>query len=218
MEENSMADADPVALQPEKGRRTRARRQAPLVRRQDLLAVTVNCLARLGPRGTTGREICRQAGVSHGLLRHYFINPDNLLLETYDQLCEQLLAHVEAEVIPYEADPWDALHRFFVAVFSKEWAGPDIIGAWMVFWQLVRSREDFQLVSERFNLRQRALMDRIAQRLPGERDAGQLADAIAILSAILDGLWIEFYLSETRTPAERCIALCERAARMLFAA
>lgn len=27
----------------------------------------------------TGREICRQAGVSHGLLRHYFQKPDNLL-------------------------------------------------------------------------------------------------------------------------------------------
>ena len=65
--------------------RRRVRRQAPTVRRQDLLAVTISCLARLGARGTTGREICRQAGVSHGLLRHYFKNPENLLLETYQE-------------------------------------------------------------------------------------------------------------------------------------
>ena len=69
-------------IEPKPARR-RASRQAPDVRRHDLLAATINCLARLGPRGTTGREICRQAGVSHGLLRHYFADPENLLLETY---------------------------------------------------------------------------------------------------------------------------------------
>lgn len=211
-----MPETDIIAT--EKPARARAKRQAPLLRRQDLLAVTVSCLARLGPRGTTGREICRQAGVSHGLLRHYFRNPDNLLLETYEQLCDQLLAHLEAEITPFEADPWQALHHFFVAVFSEEWASPDIIGAWMVFWQLVRSREDFAAVSISFNLRQRALLERVVSRLPARPAALPLADSIAILSAVLDGLWIDFYLSEARTPGDRCISLCEQTARRLFAA
>lgn len=196
----------------------RVKRESPLVRRKDLLDATVSCLARLGPRGTTGREICRQAGVSHGLLRHYFRNPDNLLFETYEQLCDDMLAHVEAVVAPFEADPWQALHQFFVAVFSDDWASPDIIGAWMVFWQQVRCRDDFAAVSHRFNLRQRALLERIVDRLPPHLDRPALADAIAILSAVLDGLWIEYYLSDTRTPHGRCIALCDQAARQLFAA
>ncbi len=196
----------------------RARRESPLVRRGDLLAATVNCLARLGPRGTTGREICRQAGVSHGLLRHYFRNPDNLLLETYEQLCEDMLAHLEAVATPFEADPWDALHRYFVAVFSDEWASPDIIGAWMVFWQQARSREDFAAVSDAFNRRQRALLERLVARLPVLGAGLPMEDAIALLSAVLDGLWIEYYLSDTRTPRARCIALSDEAARRLFSA
>lgn len=197
-------------------RRARTKRQPPLERRQDLLAVTVSCLARLGPKGTTGREICRQAGVSHGLLRHYFRNPDNLLLETYEQLCDQLIAHLEAEISPLQDDPWTALRHFFVASFSKDWAGPDIIGAWMVFWQLVRSREDFAAVSASFNSRQRALMEQIVRRLPQREGMPPLADAIAILSAVQDGLWIEYYLSEDRTPKDRCVMLCEEAASRLF--
>jgi TetR/AcrR family transcriptional regulator, transcriptional repressor of bet genes len=192
-----------------------AKRQPPEERRQDLIRATVACLARLGPRGATGREICREAGVSHGLLRHYFDNPDNLLLETYERLCDQLLAHVEREA-PVEGEPWEALHLFFVAVFSEEWASPDMIGAWMVFWQLVRTREDFAAVSARFNQRQRALLESLVQRLPGARDEAALDEGIAILSAVLDGLWIEFYLSEERTPRERAVALCDRAARRLF--
>lgn len=203
---------------PEPTRESRARRESPLVRRKDLLAATVSCLARLGPRGTTGREICRQAGVSHGLLRHYFRNPDNLLFETYEQLCEDMLAHLEAAASPFAADPWDALHRYFVAVFSDQWASPEIIGAWMVFWQQARSREDFAAVSDSFNRRQRALLETLVTRLPIRSAPVPLADAIAILSAVLDGLWIEYYLSDSRTPHDRCIALCDAAARRLFSA
>lgn len=209
-----MIETDIVAK--DRPKRTRAKRQPPLERRQDLLAVTVSCLARLGPKGTTGREICRQAGVSHGLLRHYFRNPDNLLLETYELLCEQLITHLEAEIGEIGDDPNAALTRFFNAAFSKEWASPDVIGAWMVFWQLVRSREDFAAVSANFNQRQRSLMDQIASQLPRSSNALPLADSVAILSAVLDGLWIEFYLSEERTPKERCIALCEETAARLF--
>jgi AcrR family transcriptional regulator len=207
---------------PESGRKPRVRRASPLVRRGDLLAAAVSCLARLGPRGTTGREICRQAGVSHGLLRHYFRNPDNLLLETYEQLCEDMLAHLEAVATPCAADPWAALHRYFVAVFSDEWASPEIIGAWMVFWQQARSRADFAAVSDAFNVRQRVLLERLVTRLPVSAEASAptlpMADAIALLSAMLDGLWIEYYLSENRTPRARCVALCEAAVRKLFAA
>jgi TetR/AcrR family transcriptional regulator, transcriptional repressor of bet genes len=210
-----------MASAPQPLRKPRVRRESPLVRRGDLLAATVSCLARLGPRGTTGREICRQAGVSHGLLRHYFRNPDNLLLETYEQLCEDMLAHLEAVAAPFAADPWDALHRYFVAVFSDEWASPEIIGAWMVFWQQARSREDFAAVSDAFNVRQRELLERLIACLPVPAAASSpslpLADAIALLSAVLDGLWIEYYLSDTRTPRARCVALCEAAARRLFA-
>ncbi|WP_295530843.1 TetR family transcriptional regulator C-terminal domain-containing protein [Novosphingobium sp. Chol11] len=211
-----------MASLPEQVRKPRARRASPLARREDLLAATVSCLARLGPHGTTGREICRQAGVSHGLLRHYFSNPDKLLLETYEQLCEDMLAHLEAVALPFAANPWDALHRYFVAVFSDEWASPEIIGAWLVFWQQARSREDFAAVSHDFNLRQRALLEQLVVQLTAAAMAPPpilpMADAIALLSAVLDGLWIEYYLCDDRTPRARCVALCDAAARMLFAA
>lgn len=196
----------------------RRRRASPLVRRADLVAATVNCLARLGAKGATGREICRQAGVSHGLLRHYFRNPDNLLLETYEQLCEDMLSQLEAAARPGEGTPGEALHRYFVAVFSDDWASPEIIGAWMVFWQQARSRADFAAVSARFNFRQRDLLERLVTQLPQQTDALPMADAIALLSAVLDGLWIEYYLSDQRTPRERCVALCDAAVRRLFGA
>jgi len=192
------------------------KRQSPTVRREELLAITVSCLARLGPRGTTGREICRQAGVSHGLIRHYFRNPDNLLLETYEQLCDHMLAALEATLAEVETDPWGGLRRFYTAVFSQQWANADIIGAWMVFWQLVRSREDFAAVSEAYNEKQRILLHRALSLLPQRDDAPPLDNTIAIISAVMDGLWIEVYLAPTRTPPEACVELCQQTTQRLF--
>ena len=198
-------------------KRPRSGRTDPIVRRQDLLAVTLSCLARLGPRGTTGREICRQAGVSHGLLRHYFDNPDNLLLETYQQLCERFLARFGEELIPTDLDPWETLDRFFLVLFSEEWASADVLGAWMAFWTLVRTNAEFRAVSEAYNLRLRALLATATARLPrGERALPQ-DQAVALLSALMDGVWLDFCLAPERASRAEAAAICSVGARRLFA-
>jgi TetR/AcrR family transcriptional repressor of bet genes len=200
-------------IEPKPARR-RASRQAPDVRRHDLLAATINCLARLGPRGATGREICRQAGVSHGLLRHYFTDPENLLLETYLELCNTFIARFAEELRAPDPDPWKALDSFFAVLFSDEWASFDILGAWLAFWTLVRNNQDFAKVSEDFNRRLRELLQAGVARLP---TAGRIphADVAAILSAVMDGLWLEYCLSPDRLPRERAIELCSLTLRRL---
>ena len=200
-----MTSAPPPFSAPE---RRRARRQAPLARRQDLFDVTIACLARLGPRATTGREICRQAGVSHGLLRHYFANPDNLLLETYQYVCETFLARFQREISEAADDAAAALDRFFLATFSAEWTSSDILGAWMAFWTLVRSNEDFAAVGEDYNRRLSALVASAVARLDHPAGTPPPADSVAILLAVMDGLWLDFCLSPTRLTRDRAIALC----------
>lgn len=159
--------------------------------------------------------VCRQAGVSHGLLRHYFDNPDNLLLETYQQLCDHFLARFEAELLAAHADPWEALDGFFAVLFSDEWASSDILGAWMAFWTLVRSNEDFAEVSESYNRRLRALLDTAFLRLPHTPDGLAREDAIPILSAVMDGLWLDFCLSPSRLSRDRALALCSLTLRRI---
>ena len=197
----------------EKSARHQATRQSPEVRRQDMLAVTINCLARLGPRGTTGREICRQAGVSHGLLRHYFNNPENLLLETYQELCDQVITRFEEEAALPADNPWQTIDRLFAALFSDQWANSDILGAWIAFWTLVRSNEEFAKVSEDHNRKLRTLLANAVSLLP----RGQMApdDVATLLSAVMDGLWLDVCLSPTRLPRDRAITLGQMTLRQL---
>lgn len=186
----------------------RSPRQDAEDRRQELLQVTISCLARLGPKATTGREICRQAGVSHGLLRHYFDNPENLLLETYQQLSDHFLERFEQELLASSDDPWEAMDRFFAVLFSEEWSSSDVLGAWMAFWTLVRTNDEFAEASEAFNRRLRALLGAAFDRLPSQPGGIARDDAIAILSAVMDGLWLDFCLSPSRLSRERALELC----------
>ncbi|HKX36099.1 MAG TPA: TetR family transcriptional regulator, partial [Rhizorhapis sp.] len=48
-----------------------------------MIDATAACLAEKGVGGTSVRAICLRAGVSSGLLRHYFDGVDALIAETY---------------------------------------------------------------------------------------------------------------------------------------
>lgn len=190
-------------------------RQDSALRRQDLLSVTLTCLAELGPRGTTGREICRRAGVSHGLLRHYFRNPQNLLLETYEALCNRFIERFEALLGEADSDPWHTFDRFFAELFSDDWASPELLGAWQAFWTMVRSEPAFAAKNEQFNDRLRALLGSAILRLPN-RGAMPLDEAVAVVSALMDGFWLDMCLAPKRTQRERALGLCKSAIKTLL--
>jgi AcrR family transcriptional regulator len=193
--------------------KARARRKTPQDRRQDLLAVAVTCLAELGPRGATGREICRQAGVSHGLLRHYFETPEALFLEAYRGLCDRFLTAFDARLADDGRTPQSALDAFFEAQFSADWANPDILGAWIAFWTLTRTDPAFAVVNEAYNRRLGDLLDQALRRLPPS--ALDPAEAAKILLATMDGLWLEVCLRPDTDKRAEAVALCRTTLRRL---
>lgn len=195
--------------------RPRVRREDPEVRRQELLRATVTCLARLGPNGTTGREICRQAGVSHSLLRHYFGNPQTLLLEAYSQLCDGFIARLETD-LDGQDDPWKAFDTLFRLHLSEEWAGSDVLGAWIAFWTLVRARGDFAEVRDSFSERLARLIAGIIARLPERKDGPVPANAASIIGGVMDGIWLEYGLSSKPMSRDHAIALCNETARRVL--
>jgi TetR/AcrR family transcriptional repressor of bet genes len=193
----------------------RARRKTPADRRQDLLAAVIACLARLGPRGATGREVCRQAGVSHGLLRHYFETPEALFTAAYGDLCDRFLAEFEARLTDASLSPEAALDAFFAVQFSEAWANPDILGAWIAFWTLTRTDPAFAAVNAAYNQRLRALIERALARLNLGLD---LASAAQILASVMDGLWLETCLRPDAAGRAEAVRLCRLTLRALAGA
>ncbi|WP_283136444.1 TetR/AcrR family transcriptional regulator [Rhizohabitans arisaemae] len=69
------------------------------VRRQELVDACLRVVSRLGLAGTTTREISREAGVSHGIIAHYFSGKDDVLRaalqRSYELLAERIRVRIE---------------------------------------------------------------------------------------------------------------------------
>ena len=179
------------------------RRAEPDERRELLVAATLRCLARDGHAGISVRRIATEAGVSVGLLNHHFGSIDALIADTYQKIASELTTALLHE-IAQAGTPAEKLDAFLVGSFSSRVMDPQLLGVWVVFWSLIRHSEH---VSQSHEKSYRAYLDLLRQLL------GDLAvsEGFVIhdtrlaaigLSAMLDGLWIEWCLNpETFTPA-----------------
>ncbi|MBW7926331.1 MAG: TetR family transcriptional regulator C-terminal domain-containing protein, partial [Burkholderiaceae bacterium] len=78
---------------------------------------------------------------------------------------------------------------------------------------LVRNSPEFAAVSVDYNARLHALLDQAVARLP----AGPVPprDIAALVSAAMDGLWLDYSLSSERLPRERALGLARTMLRRL---
>ncbi|HEU5443638.1 MAG TPA: TetR family transcriptional regulator, partial [Steroidobacteraceae bacterium] len=71
-------------------RQSSAREEPEEARRQQLIEVTIDSLAEVGYVGSTLAQIAHRAGVSPGLVAHYFGDKDGLLEATFRTLARRI--------------------------------------------------------------------------------------------------------------------------------
>jgi AcrR family transcriptional regulator len=182
---------------------TKNRRAEPDERREMLVAATLRCLVRDGHAGISVRRIATEAGVSVGLLNHHFGSIDALIADTYQKIASELTTALLQE-IQRAGTPAQKMDAFLTGSFSPRVMDPQLLGVWVVFWSLIRHSEH---VSQSHEKSYRAYLDLLRQLL----DDMAASEGFVIhdtrlaaigLSAMLDGLWIEWCLNpETFSPA-----------------
>jgi AcrR family transcriptional regulator len=199
-------------------------RQPPPVRRQALIDATIECLKRYGHDGLSIRTISAQAGVSVGLINHHFPNKNALVAAAYRHINASLIAGMQAAVARAGKSPQARMRAFLEAWFSAPSLDADALTVWLVFWGLYRHsrliqrvhREDYQdyvnllrgLLAELLpRAPRRARVRRGLRRVPpGRVDLGLAAIG---LTALLDGLWLEWCLEPGRFRPAEAVELCE---------
>jgi TetR/AcrR family transcriptional repressor of bet genes len=179
------------------------RRVEPDERRELLVAATLRCLARDGHAGISVRRIATEAGVSVGLLNHHFGSIDALIADTYHKLASELTSALRQE-IQQAGTPAEKMDTFLVGSFSPRVMDPKLLGVWVVFWSLIRHSDD---VSQSHEKSYRAYLDLLRSLLDdlAASEGFVIHDtrlAAIGLSAMLDGLWLEWCLNpDTFSPA-----------------
>jgi len=187
-------------------------RQDPDTRRQALVDATLRCLAERGVEQTSIRNICREAGVSVGLVSHYYSGKDALIADVYARVADGLLASLLAEVERAEGRSARArLTAFFRASFSPVVLDPELMRAWLSFWGMMHRSELIAEVHARTYGETLATLEGLLTDLAREEDRPNLDVRLAAigLSGLLDGLWVEWCLHSGTFSPDEGVRLCE---------
>jgi betaine-aldehyde dehydrogenase len=162
------------------------------VRRAQLIEVTIDSLAEVGYVGTTLAEIARRAGVSPGLVAHYFGDKDSLLSGAFRTLARSLAARVRARL----ALAHSARGRVQAVIdtnLAPEEFDKRTGTAWLAFWGQVLHVEGLKRVQTAYQRRMLSnLRSDLRLMIPGD-EARSLA---AMIAAMIDGVWLRAALSE----------------------
>src|SRR3546814_3800251 len=93
----------------------------------------------VGSSDLSVRSICMRAGVSSGLLRHYFDGVDALIAETYRATSAQLSETVNAAAAAAGQDKRARLIAYVTANFQPPVANPTLLSTWIPFWSLIKT-------------------------------------------------------------------------------
>lgn len=186
-------------------------RESADARRTALIDATAACLAERGLAGTNVRAICARAGVSPGLLRHYFGGIDALVAATYEATSDRMDAIFAGAVGAAGPDPRARLNAYLTASFRPPVTDPELLGAWTAFWALARSDAHMAAIHAESYAGYRAQLCALLVAC-GAPDAEPLA---IMLTAMVDGLWLELSLDPGSFGADAAVAMVERAVAAL---
>lgn len=188
-------------------------REDPDVRRQALIEATLTCLARDGVEGASVRRICDEAGVSAGLLRHYFGSKDRLIAESYRHVSRELLEPTEAFAAAAELTPHERLYRAIDVSMRPPIASAERLQVRLAFWHIAPNNTEVGRAHRRIRADYLAATTRLVEDAAAADgvavDTGGLANG---LSVMLDGFWLKMVLEPRRySPKEM-----HRACRLLL--
>lgn len=189
-------------------------RAEPDARRLSLIVATARVLAQDGVAGTSVRAIAVEAGVSPGLVGHYFPGVDALVADTYAHVEARVSEALDAALAAAGSDPRARLDAYVTASFAPPIADPQLLATWIAFWSLVRSRP---AIARQHDQQYAAFRHRLEQLLGacGLPAARHRHAAIAI-TALVDGLWLELCLSPQTFDAGEASEIARAALDALF--
>ncbi|HEX7072453.1 MAG TPA: TetR/AcrR family transcriptional regulator [Hyphomicrobiaceae bacterium] len=171
-------------------------KKAPGVRRQELIDATFRCLRDCGVAETSVRTIAAEAGLSLGMVRHYFNSKDELLAATYRDMSERLKEQTQEILRRTPPDPLSQLVAFINAGLQPPLLDRSYVRIRFLFFELTHTNPVVKRVHEeiysRFERQLLTLVTAVAKHYGRDADCRMITRTI---TAYLKGIWAEWTLS-----------------------
>ena len=173
------------------GNRRKFRREGETVRRDALIEAALQLMAEGGAQAATVRAIADRAGVTPGLIRHYFHSKEDLTRAAYTTLMSRMIAANVAVLETAPADPVVRLAAFVAASLRPPVVDAEALGLWAAFIHRLRTDPQIRLAHESAYLAYRDRLQLLISALPRPADDATLRAQAIACNAVIDGLWLE---------------------------
>ena len=167
------------------------RREPEEARREALIEAALELVALGGPQAATVRAIAARAGVTPGLIRHYFATKEELTRAAYRRFVQMLTDDSTAALRDAGPSPTARLAAFVAASLRPPVVDAHRLGLWAGFLNTLRGDPEMRQIHEQGYRAYRDILEGLIAALPRKASPDQChRDAIAC-NAVIDGLWLE---------------------------
>lgn len=163
------------------------------LRRRQLIDATLEAINEVGMHDATIAQIARRAGVSTGIISHYFKDKNGLLEATMRDITSQLRYAVlrRLHALP-EASAELRLRAIVAGNFDDSQISQAAMKAWLAFWASSMHQPMLYRLQQ---VASKRLLSNIVYEFRRELPRQQAQQAGYGLAALIDGLWLRAALS-----------------------
>ncbi|QUM77229.1 transcriptional regulator BetI [Moritella sp. 24] len=177
------------------------------VRQQQLIDATLVSVARHGLHHTTINTISGLAGLSSGLISHYFGGKQGLIEATFKYLLDELKHALLSRILGKNLSPAERLSMIVESNFTELQRSTAATKTWLSFWSQAVHEPGLARLQHINNQRLYSNLAFSFKQLMAESDAVNCAKQTA---AMIDGFWLRSALgSEPEQEFEEAQILCK---------
>lgn len=171
------------------------------IRRRQLILATMQAIDEAGLADATVARIARHAGVSAGIISHYFGGKDGLMEATMRQILTDLRRAVsERRAKIASNDVRSHLHAVIDGNFDRSQVSQSVSKTWLAFWASSMHRTPLERLQK---VNDRRLVSNLSAIFRRVMPLVEARDGAAGLAALIDGLWLRGALDPEGLDVER---------------
>jgi len=181
------------------------RRTAPKAQRKNqLIRATIRSIAKNGLSVTTMATVCKEAGLSQGIINLHFQSKERLLEETLRYVVDEYRVKWCKALEEVGESAADKLGALVAVDYDKNICQPNKLAVWFAFWGESRSRPTYRKICAERDREYHQALTGLCQTIIAEGGYTSHAESVAYgLSAMSEGLWLDVLLSPTYMNPQR---------------
>ncbi|CAI0700125.1 transcriptional regulator BetI [Serratia entomophila] len=192
------------------------RKDIPEQRKEQLINAAFETINVVGLAGVTLSQVAKEAGLSTGIVSHYFGDKDGLLNATMRKILRDLRDAVAECRARAAGDSQSQLFAIIQGNFHPSQTNAVSMRAWLDFWAASMHQPALRRL-QRAN--DRRLYSNICSQFRRALPQQQAREAARGLAAMIDGLWLRGSLAGNETDLQQdCRLACDYVTRILNAA